>query len=172
MLTSCQCLLTCLSRRTASILGDRHIAIVTERPSALFHLHEYAAATPRLHGLTWGAEDLGSAVGALANRDADGRWLPPYELARSLTLFAAAAAGVAGHRYGLYRFSGSRWLAQYAADARRDGFAGMLAIHPDQVAVINAAFLPTRRKLRGPGRSSSYSPTIPSRGVRHGRRDD
>jgi citrate lyase subunit beta/citryl-CoA lyase len=119
------------------------LPIVTERPSALFHLHEYAAATPRLCGLTWGAEDLSAAVGARANRDDNGRWLPPYELARSLTLFAAAASGVAAVDTVYTDFRDHDGLAQYAAHARRDGFAGMLAIHPDQVAVINAAFLPT-----------------------------
>ncbi len=123
------------------------LPIVTERPSALFHLYEYAAATPRLCGLTWGAEDLSAAVGARANRDDDGRWLPPYELARSLTLFAAAASGVAAIDTVYTDFRDHDGLAQYAAHARRDGFAGMLAIHPDQVAVINAAFLPTAPEI-------------------------
>ena len=71
------------------------LPIVTERPAALFHLHEYAETSSRLWALTWGAEDLSAAVGAMTNRDAAGNWLPPYELARSLTLFAAASAGVA-----------------------------------------------------------------------------
>lgn len=123
------------------------LPIVTERPGALFHLDEYSAATPRLRGLTWGAEDLSVAVGALANRDPGGRWLPPYELARSLTLFAAAAAGVAAIDTVYTDFQDHDGLAQYAADARRDGFAGMLAIHPDQVAMINTAFLPTETEI-------------------------
>ncbi|MGI9206007.1 MAG: HpcH/HpaI aldolase/citrate lyase family protein [Woeseiaceae bacterium] len=123
------------------------LPIVTERPIAMFHLHEYAAATPRLSGLAWGAEDLSAAVGALANRDADGNWLPPYELARSLTLFAAAASDVVAIDTVYTDFRDLDGLAQYATAARRDGFAGMLAIHPDQVAVINAAFLPTETEI-------------------------
>ncbi|MEQ9562676.1 MAG: aldolase/citrate lyase family protein, partial [Woeseiaceae bacterium] len=70
------------------------LPIATERPEALFRLHEYAGATNRLRALTWGAEDLSASVGATASRDDDGEWLPPYQLARSLCLFAAAAANV------------------------------------------------------------------------------
>ncbi len=123
------------------------LPIVTECPIAMFHLHEYAAATPRLAGLAWGAEDLSAAVGALANKGADGNWLPPYELARSLTLYAAAASDVPAIETVYTDFRDLDGLAQYAAVARRDGFAGMLAIHPDQVAVINLAFLPTATEI-------------------------
>jgi len=131
---------------TESDLEPGRIAILpiaTERPGALFQLHEYAGATPRLGGITWGAEDLSAAVGAATNRDTDGSWLPPYELARSLTLFAAANAGVAPIDTVFTDFRDLDGLAAYASNARRDGFSGMLAIHPDQVAVINAAFSPT-----------------------------
>jgi citrate lyase subunit beta/citryl-CoA lyase len=123
------------------------LPIVTERPAALFHMHEYAEATPRLRSLTWGAEDLSTAVGAHTNRDDAGHWLPPYELARSLTLFAAASAGVAAIDTVYTDFHDLDGLAEYASNARRDGFAGMLAIHPDQVAVINAAFTPSSAEI-------------------------
>ncbi len=118
------------------------LPIVTERPEALFRLHEYAGATARLAALAWGAEDLAAALGAAANRDASGNWLPPYQLARSLCLFAAAAASVPAIDTVFTDFKDNNGLARYAADARRDGFRGMLAIHPDQVAIINAAFMP------------------------------
>ena len=123
------------------------LPIVTERPAALFHLHEYANSTARLAGLTWGAEDLGAAVGAAAVRDRDGDWLPPYALARSLCLFAAAAAGVSAVDTVFTDFRDDKGLERYAAAARRDGFSGMLAIHPAQVAVINAAFEPSAEEV-------------------------
>lgn len=118
------------------------LPIATERPDALFHLHEYAGSTDRLAGLSWGAEDLSAALGASTNRDADGNWLPPYELARSLCLFAAAAAEVPAIDTIFADFRNTDGLSQYAANARRDGFSGMLAIHPDQVEIINASFTP------------------------------
>ncbi len=125
----------------------RIMPIATERPAALFHMHEYANATPRLAGLTWGAEDLSAAVGATNNRDSDGNWLPPYELARSLCLFAAAAASVAAIDTVFTDYKDAKGLARYAADARRDGFSGMLAIHPDQVDPINDAFMPSSEEI-------------------------
>ncbi len=123
------------------------LPVATERPSALFHMQDYADATPRLAGLTWGAEDLSAAVGATACRDTDGRWLAPYELARSLCLFAASAAGVPAVDTVYTDFKDLEGLAHYACNARRDGFEGMLAIHPEQVDVINEAFRPSAEEI-------------------------
>lgn len=125
----------------------RIIALCTERAEALFTLQAYAGATPRLAGLSWGAEDLSAAVGASANRDADGNWLPPYEFARSLCLFAAAAAEVAAIDTVFTDFRDQQGLVRYATKARRDGFSGMLAIHPGQVEAINAAFVPSADEI-------------------------
>ena len=125
----------------------RIMPIATEQPAALFQLHEYASATRRIYALTWGAEDLSSAIGASASRDDNGSWLPPYELARSLCLFAAAAAGLPALDTVFTDFRNADGLARYAAVARRDGFAGMLAIHPDQVTIINEAFVPTAEEI-------------------------
>ncbi|MDH3374922.1 MAG: HpcH/HpaI aldolase/citrate lyase family protein, partial [Gammaproteobacteria bacterium] len=77
----------------------------------------------------------------------DGRWLPPFELARSLCLFAAGAAEVPALDTVFTDFGDVEGLATYAANARRDGFSGMLAIHPAQVDVINRAFVPTAAEL-------------------------
>jgi len=123
------------------------ISLCTERPEALFSLHSYASAPERLCGLSWGAEDLGAALGATANRDAAGNWLPTFELARSLCLLAAAAAEVVAIDTVFTDFRDLAGLAKYAANARRDGFGGMLAIHPAQIDVINQAFTPTTQEV-------------------------
>jgi citrate lyase subunit beta/citryl-CoA lyase len=129
------------SNATAMIL-----AIATETPAAVFALGSYGGAK-RLAGLTWGAEDLPAAIGASTSREEDGRFTPPYELARSLCLFGAAAAGVAPIETVYPAYKDLDGLAAYAARARRDGFTGMMAIHPDQVAAINAAFTPSEAEL-------------------------
>ena len=121
----------------------RILPICTERPRALFSLDSYVGATPRLAGLTWGAEDLSAALGARAIRDDGGNWLAPYELARSLCLFAAAAAEVPAIDTVYTDFRDTAGLASFATRAARDGFTGMLAIHPAQVATINDAFSPS-----------------------------
>ena len=123
------------------------LPICTEKPDALFTLGSYAGSSPRLAAMSWGAEDLSAAVGASAKRNDSGEWLPPYELARSLCLFGAAAAEVAAIDTVYTDFRDEKGLANYAANARRDGFSGMLAIHPEQVDVINRAFVPTTAEL-------------------------
>jgi citrate lyase subunit beta/citryl-CoA lyase len=125
----------------------RILPIATETPAALFALGGYAQCGPRLAGLTWGAEDLSVAVGATANREADGAWTAPFQLARSLCLFGAAAAGVAAIDTLYVDYRDHAGLAASCAAARRDGFSGKLAIHPDQVGVINECFLPSAAEL-------------------------
>lgn len=122
------------------------LPIATETPAAIFQLGTYGGIE-RLAGLTWGAEDLPAAVGAMTAREADGKFTPPYELARSLCLFGATAAGVAPIETVYPAFRDLDGLVGYAARARRDGFIGMLAIHPSQVVVINHAFSPTEAEI-------------------------
>lgn len=130
---------------TAGAIGI--LPVATETPQAIFTLGDYARAGARLRGLTWGAEDLSAAVGASANKDIDGRWTSPYQIARALTLFAAAAASVPCIDTLFADFRNEAGLRSSCAEARRDGFGGKLAIHPDQVAVINECFLPTAAEL-------------------------
>jgi citrate lyase subunit beta/citryl-CoA lyase len=125
----------------------RVLPICTETPAAVFELGGYAGSTSRLAGMTWGAEDLCAAIGASTNRAADGSWLPPYELARSLCLLGASAAEVPAIDTVFTDFRDHEGLAGYAAYARRDGFSGMLAIHPAQVDVINRVFVPTEEEI-------------------------
>jgi citrate lyase subunit beta/citryl-CoA lyase len=122
------------------------LAIATETPAAIFQLGTYGGQR-RLAGLTWGAEDLPAAIGATTSREPDGAYTPPYELARSLCLFGAAAAGVAPIETVYPAFRDPEGCAAYAARARRDGFTGMMAIHPDQVKVINLAFTPSDEEV-------------------------
>jgi len=119
------------------------LPVATETPAAIFQLGSYADAAAHLAGLTWGAEDLPAAIGASTSREADGGYTEPYRLARSLTLFGAHAAGVPAIETVYPDFRDTDGLAAYAARGRRDGFTGMMAIHPAQVAVINAAFTPS-----------------------------
>lgn len=122
--------------------STRIIPVATETPAALFTLGSYILAGPRLAGITWGAEDLSAAVGGTGYKE-NGQWTAPYQLARSLCLFAASAAEVAPIDTLHADFRDEAGLAETAQRARRDGFTGMLAIHPAQVPIINSAFTPT-----------------------------
>lgn len=132
---------------SAKAPGIPILPIATETPAAIFQLGSYTSVTDRLVGLTWGAEDLPAAIGALGARDETGRYTAPYELARSLTLFGAHAAGVAAIETVYPALADADGLAAYARRARFDGFTGMMAIHPAQVPIINQAFTPTPEEL-------------------------
>jgi citrate lyase subunit beta / citryl-CoA lyase len=125
----------------------RIMVVATETPAAMFALGSYAPAHPRLVGLTWGAEDLSSAIGATTNKEADGTWTEPYRLARSLCLFAAAAAGVTPVETLYADFRDGEGLEADCRRSRRDGFLGRIAIHPDQVDTINSCFTPSAEEV-------------------------
>ncbi|HSA49345.1 MAG TPA: CoA ester lyase [Yinghuangia sp.] len=122
------------------------IVLVTETAEGMFTTGTYQGA-PRMVAMTWGAEDLADAVGASENRNPDGGYGFTYELARSLCLLGASAAGVAAVETIQGDFRDLEGLRRRAEKVRRDGYRGMLAIHPDQVDVINAAFTPTEEEL-------------------------
>lgn len=136
--------------RLLELLGDARLPILpiaTETPAAIFQLGTYGAVAEHLAGLTWGAEDLPAAVGAATSREPDGTYTAPYEMVRSLTLFAAHAAGTAAIETVFPRIDASEALAAYVARARRDGFTGMMAIHPAQIDIINRGFTPTEEEM-------------------------
>lgn len=122
------------------------LPIATETPAAVFALGSYRHVASRLCALTWGAEDLSAAIGASAAREAGG-FTAPYQMVRALALFGAHAAGVPAIETVYTDIKDRDGLACAAARAARDGFAGMLAIHPSQLDVINAAFEPSGAEL-------------------------
>jgi citrate lyase subunit beta/citryl-CoA lyase len=127
--------------------GTRILAIATENARGVFALGTFAGASPRLVGLAWGGEDLSADLGAEANRGEDGGYTEPYRLARSLTLLGAAAAEVDAVDSVFTNFRDPEGLARECRDARRDGFAAKMAIHPAQVPVINEIFTPSAEAL-------------------------
>ena len=124
------------------------IAIATETAQALFLAGTYVGASKRLKGLTWGAEDLSVELGAETNRDRDGNFLAPYQLARTLCLAGAAAAQVQAIDTVYVDFRNDAGLRRECEEAHRDGFTGKMAIHPGQVAAINEVFTPTAEAIK------------------------
>ena len=122
------------------------IVLVTETAEAMFHTGDYKGA-PRVVALTWGAEDLADSIGASSNRNPDGSYGFTYELARSMCLLGAATAGVTAIETIQGDFRDLDALKARAEKVRRDGYRGMLAIHPAQVDIINAAFTPTEAEI-------------------------
>ncbi|MEJ6783026.1 HpcH/HpaI aldolase/citrate lyase family protein [Aminobacter sp. Piv2-1] len=121
----------------------RIIPIITETAAGVLSTGTYAGASARLAGLTWGAEDLSAAIGARAARDDAGRYTDVFRLARTMTMLGAAAADTAAIDTVFVNFRDLDGLRAECIEAERDGFTAKMAIHPDQVAVINEAFTPS-----------------------------
>jgi citrate lyase subunit beta / citryl-CoA lyase len=119
------------------------LTVATETPAAMIGFSGYVRKNKRLVAMTWGGEDLSAALGALTPREADGSWTFPYQVARAQCLFAAGAAGAAALETLYVDFRDQQGLAESCKIARRDGFVGRIAIHPDQVATVNSCFTPS-----------------------------
>jgi citrate lyase subunit beta/citryl-CoA lyase len=136
------------TREGLPIGGIRLLSVATETAAAVLGLSDYARIpVPRLHGLTWGAEDLAAALGASSNRDVEGPLSLTYRIARSACLVAAVAAGTQPIDTLEPAFRNEAALHAACAAARREGFTGKIAIHPAQVAPINAGFRPTAEEV-------------------------
>lgn len=128
--------------------ATRILPLVSETPAAALGIASYVGATqPRLAGLTWGAEDLSAAIGASRKRDARGNWTDTFRFVRAQVLLAAHARGVLAIDTLHADFRDLEGLERIARESHADGFAGMLAIHPAQVPVINAAFTPGEEEI-------------------------
>jgi len=123
------------------------LALATETAASLFVCGTYRNSSPRLIGITWGAEDLSAELGAETNRDEHGRFTSPYWLARNLSLAAASAARVQAIDTVYADFRNMDGLRAEAIEARRDGFTAKMAIHPAQVAIINEVFTPAADEI-------------------------
>ena len=152
--------------------STRLLIIATETPRGVLTLPQYPAALGgapailgRLAGLTWGAEDLAAALGASGRRDASGALTFTFQFARSSCLLAAAALGVQALDGVHTDFRDAQGLQGELMSARRDGFSGKLAIHPDQIGPINAAFAPTAAEREHARRVVAAFAATPGAGV-------
>ncbi len=140
--------LDALEARAGMAPGSVKLAVVaTETAKAMFALGSYAPTHPRLAALTWGGEDLAAALGATANREEDGAWTFPYQVARAQCLFAASAADAAAIDTVFVDFRDMQGFESDCRRSRRDGFSGRMAIHPDQVAPINRCYAPSDAEI-------------------------
>ena len=124
------------------------IPLATETPVAAFRLGDYATANlSRLVGITWGAEDLATSIGASTNVDSSGQWTRTFHLVRSLTLLAARAAAVQPIDTLYVDFRDEAGLRASSRASRAEGFTGRLAIHPAQITAINESYLPSAEEI-------------------------
>jgi citrate lyase subunit beta / citryl-CoA lyase len=159
--------LTALEAREGVTAGEiRVLPIVTETGTAIFGLGSYdKPPISRLYGMLWGGEDLAADVGAIANRGEDGHYAAPYQLARSLCLFAATAASVIAVDAVYTNFRDTAGLKKESAEALRSGFSAKAAIHPDQIEPINEAFTSSVADIESARRVIAAFDASPGAGV-------
>lgn len=142
------------------------LPIATETGESMFGLGSYAdPPIPRLHGLLWGAEDLAADLGSLAKHEASGHYTAPYQLARSLCLYGAAAASTIALDAVFVNFRDSAGLRAEAEAGVRDGFQGKACIHPDQAVVINEVYTPSPAAIEEARRIVTAFDAQPGMGV-------
>jgi len=158
--------LDALERRDGVTTPIRLLPVATETARAPFALAAYAdAGLTRLWGITWGAEDLASALGARTNKGPDGTWASTYRMVRSMCLLAAKSAGVEAIETLYADFRDEAGLIADCQEAAREGFTGRMAIHPAQVAAINAAFTPSAEDVAHATRVVAVFNAAPGIGV-------
>lgn len=152
--------------------STRLVVIATETPRGLLSLPQYPdsvtaspAVAQRLAGLTWGSEDLGAALGVTARTDAGGAPTSVFQMARTSCLLTAVALGVQAIDGVYVDFRDGAGLVREIDSARRDGFTAKLAIHPDQIEAINAAFTPTAVEIAQARRIVALFAASPGAGV-------
>ena len=159
--------LTALEARDGVPAGEiRLLPIVTETGGSMFGLGSYdSPPIARLCGMSWGGEDLAADVGAMTNRDDSGRYAAPFQLARSLCLFAATSASVIAVDAVYTNFRDAAGLRQESIEGLRSGFSAKAAIHPDQIAVINEAFTPSAADVEAARKVIAAFDASPGAGV-------
>jgi citrate lyase subunit beta/citryl-CoA lyase len=127
--------------------ATRILTIATESAAAVLALTAATARHSRLMGHSWGGEDLMADLGALAKGPAPGVYDDTFKLARTINLMAAVAAGVTAYDTVYPDIKNADGLRAEAREARRMGYGGKIAIHPDQVAVIHEVFTPSAQEV-------------------------
>ncbi len=122
--------------------GVTLVVLATETAAGLLATGEIPCV-PRVDAVTWGAEDLSAALGAKRNRDDDGRYLPLFEHARTMTRLSAAAAGVQALDTVFTDITDPDGLRRDCRDSAAIGYTGKISIHPSQIDIINEEFTPS-----------------------------
>ena len=86
-------------------------------------------------------------LGALAKGPAPGVYDDTFRMARTVNLMASVAAGVTAYDTVYPDIKNMDGLRAEAQEARRMGYGGKIAIHPDQVAVIHEVFTPSAQEV-------------------------
>jgi len=143
----------------------RLIPMITETAHAMLSLSTFVRSPSRVTGMTWGAEDLATELGAASNREESGEYAMPYQLASAGCLYTAAAAGVAAIDTVDTEIKNLAAVEARARASRRAGYSAKLAIHPAQIAALHAAFTPSEAEIKHAERVLAAFAAAPASGA-------
>jgi len=155
-------MLTEAETQSASI---KLIVLAAETPKSLFQLDSIENVSNRLTGISWGAEDLASELGAAKGRDDSGAWLAPLQLAQSLCLAKARDLGVQPLDTVYPDVKNTEGLRNECLTAKQMGYSGKLAIHPAQIEIINEVFSSSKEELEYAKRLIKLFAANPNKGA-------
>ncbi|UYM17754.1 HpcH/HpaI aldolase/citrate lyase family protein [Endozoicomonas euniceicola] len=135
--------LTALEVQNNLPVGSTPIISVAESSIGAINQNTFINASTRLSGFTWGAEDLPADIGATTNRDQDGAHFLIHRMNRANCLLVASAGNMQAIDGICDDYKSQKKLRAECERARMEGFTGKLAIHPDQVEIINQCFTPS-----------------------------
>ena len=135
-------LIAALERRRG--LAEGHIRLVPwiETAEAIVRCHEILSTDRRIVGAAFGAEDFTYDMGIERTDDE-----AELDYPRSALAIAARAARVAALDTPYFKLRDPHGLAANARRARRLGFTGKFAIHPEQIEALNRCFAPSAAEI-------------------------
>ncbi len=122
--------------------GTIKLIALIETAKGVVNLPQIAQADSRLVALMFGAEDLAGSMGAIRSEGAD-----EVFYARSAVVLHAAAFGLQAIDTPYVKLRDMDGLKVETTKARRMGYTGKLAIHPDHVDLINEIFTPSDEEI-------------------------
>jgi citrate lyase subunit beta / citryl-CoA lyase len=137
-----------LEAQAGIAVGATRLIPLLESSRGVLTVAEYLRTRlDRVSGISWGAQDLSASLGIRASRDPDGDWSFALRNAQVQCLWVARALKVDAIDTVTTDFKNLDALRADCVRSYSAGFTGKLAIHPDQVGVINGVFLPSPAEL-------------------------
>lgn len=131
-----------LEKRSGIEVGSIKLVPWIETALSIVHCYDICAASPRIVGVAFGAEDFTHDMGIERTQDQKN-----VEFARNQMVVSARAAGVLALDVPFFSFKDQVALKADAESAKEIGFKGKFAIHPDQIDTINETFKPSKSQI-------------------------
>lgn len=123
-------------------VGSIGLLTLIETPKGIINAYEIAGASPRVLGITFGAEDYALEMDIKRTKEGAEIYYP-----RMVIAVACHAAGVLAIDSVYTDIRDEEGLCKEARLARQMGFHGKLLIHPNQVSRVNQIFSPTEGEI-------------------------